>query len=90
MHTFTASEAKQNFGELLDSARQHPVRIEKQGRPFVVVISQETFEALEDAYWSLMAKKASKEGFLGVEKSEEFLKRMRERNLKDNEEVKSK
>ncbi len=81
MQTYTASEAKQHFGHLMDAARQHPVKIQKQGRPFVVVLSEETFEALEDAYWILQAKEASEEGFVGVEESTAILNQLRKKNL---------
>jgi len=37
MKTFTATQAKQNFGELLDTARIDDVTILKNGHPFVVV-----------------------------------------------------
>ncbi len=37
MKTFTATQAKQNFGELLDAARVDDVTILKNGHPFVVV-----------------------------------------------------
>ena len=37
MKTFTATQAKQNFGELLDTARIDDVTILKNGQPFVVV-----------------------------------------------------
>lgn len=40
----SASEAKSNFGELLDSARTKPVKIEKNGRFIAVVIFVEEFE----------------------------------------------
>jgi len=37
MKTFTATQAKQNFGALLDAARVGDVTILKNGHPFVVV-----------------------------------------------------
>ncbi|WP_394754017.1 type II toxin-antitoxin system Phd/YefM family antitoxin [Crenothrix sp.] len=37
MRTFTATQAKQNFGELIDAARAEDVTIIKNGRPFVIV-----------------------------------------------------
>lgn len=73
MQTFTASEAKNKLGLVLDSAQQHPVTIEKQGRPFAVVLSLETYEMLEDAFWILQAKQAEKEGFLSEEESKKLL-----------------
>ncbi len=77
MNIYTASEAKQHFGQLIDDARQSPVRIEKKGRPFVVVLSYEEFEVLEDAYWAIKAKEGKDSGYLGREKSEAILKELR-------------
>jgi len=37
MKTFTATQAKQNFGEMLDEARINDITILKNGHPFVVV-----------------------------------------------------
>ena len=46
MKSMSAAEAKNGFGHLIDTARQEPVKIEKHGRPVVVVISIEEFERL--------------------------------------------
>ena len=79
MNTFTAKEAKNNFGRLLDESRQYPVTIKKNGRKVAVMVSQEEYnflEALSDAYWAKRAQQAAKKGFIGVKKSAELLKRM--------------
>ncbi|MDX2222680.1 MAG: type II toxin-antitoxin system prevent-host-death family antitoxin [Rhodospirillaceae bacterium] len=39
MKRVSANAAKQNFGELLDSAQRHPVVVERHGRPLAVVLS---------------------------------------------------
>ncbi|PIQ68626.1 MAG: type II toxin-antitoxin system prevent-host-death family antitoxin [Candidatus Taylorbacteria bacterium CG11_big_fil_rev_8_21_14_0_20_46_11] len=44
--TFTAKEAKNNFGRLLDEARYAPVGIERNGRLIVVVVSIEKYHEL--------------------------------------------
>ena len=75
--TVAAKQAKQSFGQLLDDAQREPVRIERNGRPVAVVISNadfERFEALEDAYWGRLAEEAEKEGYLSFEESEKLLK----------------
>jgi prevent-host-death family protein len=41
-----ASQAKDNFGLLIDDAQRAPVRIEKHGRPVAFVLSAVDFEAL--------------------------------------------
>jgi prevent-host-death family protein len=82
--TMSASEAKNNFGELLGLAQKNPVKIERNGRPVAVMISYEEFErmeAMEDAWWAKQAEEASKEGFLDQKQSEDFLAEML--NVKD-------
>jgi len=44
MRTFTSTDAKNNFGELIDMARAAPVAITKYERPVVVVMSAEEYE----------------------------------------------
>jgi len=45
--TFSAKEAKNNFGRLLDEARHSPVAVEKNGRRVAVVMSVEKYNASE-------------------------------------------
>lgn len=45
--TFTAKEAKNNFGRLLDEARHAPVAVKKNGRMVAVVMSVEKYNASE-------------------------------------------
>ncbi|MEI6553709.1 MAG: type II toxin-antitoxin system prevent-host-death family antitoxin [bacterium] len=74
--TFTAKEAKNNFGRLLDEARISPVTIKKNNRNFAVVISAQEyqrFEEMEDSYWATKADTAKKEGFVGAKKSMKVL-----------------
>ena len=52
--TFTARDAKNHFGELLDAAQREPVHITKNGRKVGVLMSTqdyEVFEKLEDIVW---------------------------------------
>lgn len=77
--TFTAKEAKNNFGRLLDEARRVPVTIEKNGRKVAVMLSLEEYnflETLSDAYWLKRARQAGKAGFIGVKKSQKLLEKM--------------
>ena len=46
MKTFSARDAKNRFGYLIDTARQEPVSVEKHGRPVVIVLSVEDYERL--------------------------------------------
>ncbi|PIQ92395.1 MAG: prevent-host-death protein [Parcubacteria group bacterium CG11_big_fil_rev_8_21_14_0_20_39_22] len=73
---FSAKEAKNNFGRLLDDARESPVSIEKHGRRVAVVVSSkdyDEFEKIRDAYWGEAAKRARSKGYLGLKKSNNFL-----------------
>ncbi|HEY4508602.1 MAG TPA: type II toxin-antitoxin system Phd/YefM family antitoxin [Candidatus Paceibacterota bacterium] len=77
--TFTAKEAKNNFGRLLDEARRFPVFVKKNGRKVAVMLSLEEYnflEALSDAYWVKRAKEAAKSGFIGIKKSQKLLTQM--------------
>ncbi|MFM8453681.1 MAG: type II toxin-antitoxin system Phd/YefM family antitoxin [Gammaproteobacteria bacterium] len=76
MRTFTASDAKNNFGQLLDSAQKEPVSIQKKGRSVAVLLSNEEYERLEhaeDLYWVLRSEQDSQSGFLSEKESQEFL-----------------
>ena len=79
MKTVAAKDAKNRFGELLDTARREPVTIEKNGRPVAVVLSSEEYErleSLETAYWLKRAEAAEKAGYVGAEKSERLLRNL--------------
>ena len=81
--TFTAKEAKNNFGRLLDEARRVPVFIKKNGRQVAVVMSSEEYEFLEtlsDAHWAKRAQQAAKGGFIGVKASMKYLNSVLKRN----------
>lgn len=69
--TFTASDAKNQFGRLLDAARRRPITIEKNGRPVAILLSLEDYHESErvDAYWGERALKAVQEGSIGLKQS---------------------
>ena len=46
MNYFSATDAKNRFGELLEQARKEPVHVQKNGRDVAVVISPEEFARL--------------------------------------------
>lgn len=58
--TFTAKEAKNNFGRLLDEARRVPVGITRNGRPIVVVISIEKYAELMSERGSYLGKRTKR------------------------------
>jgi prevent-host-death family protein len=47
MNNISALEAKNQFGQLLDTAQVHPVQISKHGRPVAYVISIAEYERLQ-------------------------------------------
>jgi prevent-host-death family protein len=49
MKHFTATEAKNRFGEVLDEAGNEPVEIRKNGRPFRVILDAAEFRRLVEA-----------------------------------------
>jgi len=77
-----AKEAKNRFGELLEAAQRHPILITKNNRVVAEIrrSSERTrFEEVEDQIWLERAIKAEKTGkYLGVKKSAEFLKSIRD------------
>ena len=49
MKTFSALDAKNRFGQLLDAAQREPVTITKQGRPAAVMLSVGDYERIRGA-----------------------------------------
>jgi len=47
MKAIAAKEAKNNFGEMMDTVQREPVTIEKHGRPVAVVISAKEYEQIK-------------------------------------------
>jgi len=73
--TFVASDAKNNFGALIDAAQREPVAIKRNGRPVAYIISPKEMERIEDWYLGARAMEVIKKGkWLGVEESERYIK----------------
>ena len=71
---FAASDAKNNFGKLIDAAQRQPIAIEKHGRTVAFVLSPADMNVIEDHMLGTRASHIMKEGsFLGVKKSQKFL-----------------
>ena len=49
MKSFSASDAKNRFGQLIDMAQAGPVRVQRQGRDFAIVMSPEEFRRMAEA-----------------------------------------
>jgi prevent-host-death family protein len=60
MKTFTANETKQNFGQVLDSARTAPVTITKHGRPEFILTSREDYDNLTRSKFDLLRSEVRK------------------------------
>jgi len=77
MKSVAAKQAKDQFGQLLDTARTEPVAIQKHGRDVAVVLSIHDYQRLahaEDQLWAAKAAKAEKKGFMSTRASEAFLR----------------
>jgi antitoxin Phd len=72
----SAKQAKDHFGELIDTAQSQPVEIQRKGRSVAVVVSLDEYkrlEALEEGWWASAAQNALKEGMFGQKESENIL-----------------
>lgn len=49
MKSFSASDAKNRFGQLIDMAQAEPVRVQRQGRDVAIVLSPEEFRRMANA-----------------------------------------
>jgi prevent-host-death family protein len=51
MRTISSLDAKNRFGQLLETVQRAPVTVTKQGRPTAVVLSVEDYERMRGAAW---------------------------------------
>ena len=76
-----AKEAKNRFGELLDSVQRQPVIITKKGRPvarMIAFVDPKRFREVEDQIWLKKTLKVMKDTkFIGVKKSAALLNKYR-------------
>jgi len=56
MRTFSATEAKNNFGSVLEALAHSAVRIEKNSQPVAVIMSAHDFDEMENDYVMSKAK----------------------------------
>ena len=77
MLTFSANDAKQKFGEVMDAALQAPVSITKHNRRSVVVLSDAQYQILAQAKHNAL-KEAVQAGFDQLDKGETALRTPRE------------
>ncbi len=56
MKEIAARDAKNHFGQLLDSAQRAPVRVTKNGRAVGIMMSVEQYDRLRGAAWQRLAE----------------------------------
>ncbi|MDX1572365.1 MAG: type II toxin-antitoxin system Phd/YefM family antitoxin [Xanthomonadales bacterium] len=55
MKEVTARNAKNQFGQLLESAQRGPVRVTRRGRPVGVLLSEEQYQRLRGIAWDRLS-----------------------------------
>lgn len=55
MKEINARTAKNQFGQLLESAQRGPVRVTRRGRPAGVLLSEEQYQRLRGIAWDRLA-----------------------------------
>jgi antitoxin Phd len=55
MKEINARNAKNQFGQLLESAQRGPVRVTRRGRPVGVLLSEEQYQRLRGIAWDRLA-----------------------------------
>jgi prevent-host-death family protein len=76
MKTFTATEAKKSFGELMTTVKEEPITISKTNKDIAVMISAERYKELkklEDILYGRAAEIAISEGLLSAKESQKLL-----------------
>ena len=61
MKAIAAKEAKNNFGEMMDTVQREPVTIEKYGRPIAVVMSAREYKKMKLGQLKAEVKKGTDE-----------------------------
>lgn len=69
MKTFTANEAKQKLGFVLDTARSGPVTITKHGRPEFILTSKEDYESMAELKYENLKREVAL-GFDALDRGE--------------------
>jgi antitoxin Phd len=73
-----ATEAKNKFGQILETVMSEPVAIGKKGRRVAVMMSMKEYQRLtdiEDLYWGEKALQAVREGFMSEKETKQWLER---------------
>ena len=70
MKIMTTTQARNAFGQMLDTAKCEPVMITRRNRPVGVFLSMRD---LEDTIWGEQALRAHEEGYVGEDASRKVL-----------------
>ena len=79
MKIISATEAKTKFGQYITAAMSEPITISKTGHETIVMVSKKEYdrlEACEDAFWSVKALLAEKNGYLGKEEGKKIIENL--------------
>ena len=55
MKQISSRDAKNQFGQLLESAQRGPVQVTRRGRPVGVLLSEEQYQRLRGIAWDRLA-----------------------------------
>jgi prevent-host-death family protein len=77
MKTVAAKDAKNRFGELIDTAQREPVTIEKHGRAVAVVMSMEEYNQLKLEQLRTAVREGLESGPSVAFNKDEFLREMK-------------
>ena len=69
MKRYTAKDAKNNLGQLMDAAQREPVVIEKHGRPTVVVMSAAQYKLEQERRAKLLRYELARGEASGIAES---------------------
>ena len=78
MREAAATDVKNKFGQMLETAMTEPIAIEKKGRPVAIMMSIAEYQRLieiEDRFWGERARKAVEKGFVSDKDTRAWLKR---------------
>ena len=83
METYTSSDAKREFGEVLTKSQREPISVTRNGKPIAVVLSSVDYEKMKLQLLRSELIKGQNSPVVDSWNAEEFLDRARKR-VSDN------
>ncbi len=83
METYTSSDAKREFGEVLTKSQREPISVTRNGKPIAVVLSSVDYEKMKLQLLRSELSKGQNSPVVDNWNADEFLGRARKR-LSDN------